>query len=59
MVVRDFDVFRTLFRPAETEAVLLVDSYAVLPFPIASKGFQAVSGRAFQVIKIGGGVKDK
>ena len=51
MVVGDFYMVRTLFRPAETKSVLLVDSNAVLPLPVTGEGFQSVAGRAFQIVE--------
>lgn len=59
MVIGDFHLFRSLFRPMETKSVLLVDSNAVLSFPISGKGFQTIARRAFQVIEVAGGVKDE
>ncbi len=59
MVVGDFHLVRTLFRPAETETVLLVDSNAVLTFPVTGERFQSVARRALQIVEARGGVKGK
>ena len=59
MVVRDFDFVRALFPPAETKSVLLVDSNAVLSFPVTVERFQSVAWRAFQIVEAGGCVKDE
>jgi hypothetical protein len=53
MVVEDFNLVRPLFRPAEAQAVLLVDADAELALPVASEGFQTIAGRAFEVVEIG------
>lgn len=59
MIVGDFHLIRSLFRPTETESVLLVDANAVLSDAIAFQGFKTVARRAFQIIKTGRGVKDQ
>jgi hypothetical protein len=59
MIVGDFHFIRTLIRPAETKAVLLVDTDTLLAAAVAFQGFEAVARRTFQVIKTGRGVKDQ
>ena len=59
MVVRDFDFVRALFPPAETKSVLLVDSNAVLSFPVTGERFQSVARRAFQIVEASCCVKDE
>jgi hypothetical protein len=59
MIVGDFHFVRTVLRPAETKAVLLVDSNAVLSFANSAEGFEAVAGRAFQVFQTGGGMENE
>jgi hypothetical protein len=59
MIVGDFHLLRTLVRPAETEAVLLIDANAVLAASIAFQRFKTVSGRTFQVLKAGRGMEDQ
>ena len=44
MIVGDFDLIHPMLRPAEAEAVLLVDADAVLPSATAGKGFQTIAG---------------
>ena len=39
----------TCFGPPEADPVLLVDTDAVLPFPIPFQGFQVITGRDSQV----------
>ncbi len=53
MIVEDDHLIRPMFRPAETQAILLIDSNAVLPLAISAKRFQPVAGRAFEIFKIG------
>ena len=45
MIVRDLDPFRTLVRPEEADAILIIDSDAVLTFSIPGQGLQLVAGR--------------
>src|SRR5581483_3514329 len=45
LVVRDFDIVCFSFLPFETDAVLIVDSDAVLAFAIALESFQAITRR--------------
>ena len=42
MVIEDFNFVRSVFRPAETEAVLLIDADAELALPVAGEGFQTI-----------------
>lgn len=59
MIVGDFHLLRTLIRPAETEAVLLIDADAVLAAAITFQKFKTVAGRAFQILKAGRGMEDQ
>ena len=59
MVVEDFHLICPLLRPTEAQAVLLVDANAVLSLPVTGEGFEAITGRAFEVDKIGCGMKDE
>lgn len=53
MIVEHDHLIRPMFRPAETQAILLIDSNAVLPLAVSAKRFQPVAGRAFEIFKIG------
>ena len=57
MVINDLDLVGFTFGPDKADAVLIVDSYAVLSFSVAFEWFQPVSRRAVQVFKIRSGVK--
>jgi len=57
MVVNDFNIFCTRFRPTKADAPLLIYSNTVLPDPIAFKRFQPVSGRYCQILKVSGNLK--
>lgn len=59
MIVGDFHMVGSLLRPAETEAVLLVDANTVLAAAIAFKEFKPVARRTLQIIKTRCGVKDQ
>ena len=59
MIVGDFDLIHPLLRPAEAEAVLLVDADAVLPNAIAGKGFQTIARWRFQVVEASGGMENQ
>jgi len=50
MIVNEFDAFRAIV-PDKTEAPLIVDTDAVLPFSIASQGFQTIARRTSQIVK--------
>ena len=51
MVVGNLHVAGVSILPDETDAVLVVNSDAVLPFPRAFQGFQAVAGDRCQIAK--------
>ena len=53
MVVENFNLIRSLFRPDEAQAVLLIHANAELAFPVAGESFQTIAGRAFEVVEIG------
>jgi hypothetical protein len=57
VVINDLDFQRLPFSPNKADEVLIVDSYAVLPFSVRSQRFQPVSRRAVQVFKKRSGVK--
>ncbi len=54
MIVHDLDGIRPRWRPAETNAPLLVDANAVLPFPIPFQGFHTIARRDAQVFETPG-----
>jgi hypothetical protein len=57
MVINDLDLVGFPFRPDKTDAVLIVDAYAVLPLSLAFQLFEAISRRTVQIFKIRGGVQ--
>ena len=59
MVVENFNRISSLLRPAEAQAVLLVDSDAELAFSVAGESFESIAGRAFEVVEIGCSMKDE
>jgi hypothetical protein len=50
MIVHDFYVARLTGIPSETDAPLIVDPDAVLPFSFASQRLQPVAGRIAQIV---------
>jgi len=53
VVVGDFDVVGIAGFPSETDAVLVVNPNAELPFPVAFQGFQPVARRCLQIVQFG------
>jgi len=53
VVVYYLNIFRTGFGPSETDAVLVVDSNAVLSEAITFQCFKSVSWRNSQILKPG------
>ncbi len=51
MIVHDLDIPGIAVAPDEADAPLVVDTNAVLPDSVASKGFQSVAGRDSQILK--------
>ncbi len=51
MVICDAHIFRSLRRPDETDAPLIIDPDRMLAFAVAFQGFKPVARRGFQVIK--------
>jgi hypothetical protein len=47
----NLNIYWTIGYPFEADAILLVNSYALLAFPIAYKRLQAVSRRDFEFVK--------
>jgi len=45
MIVDDLNFIRTSIRPSETDAVLLIDPDAVLPFSVASQLLESIARR--------------
>lgn len=54
MVVDDFDVVCVSIQPAETDAPLVVDAYAVLSLPVTLERLQPITGRNEQVLQAAG-----
>ena len=57
VVINDLDLLGFTFAPDKADAVLIVDSDAVLSPSVAFESFQPVSRRAVQVFKVCSGVK--
>jgi hypothetical protein len=51
-VINDFNVGRAVASPNEADAILLVDSDAVLPLSISRKRFKSVSNRDPEVFQL-------
>ena len=56
VVVDDFDVVGPTLRPAEAQAVLVIDTNAMLSFTVAMQLFQVVA-RGLQVLQFNGLIK--
>jgi hypothetical protein len=52
VVIHNFYVVRSMRVPSETDAKLIIDSHAILPFPIRRKGLQVVARRNPQIFKL-------
>ena len=52
MVIDDFDLVGSVWLPLEADSPLLVDSYAVLAFPISAQCFKTIRGRNAQVVQL-------
>lgn len=59
MIVNDLYVVCVAVSPAKTDSPLLVDSYAVLPAPIAREFLETIGRRYPQVVERVGSVQDK
>ena len=57
MIVDDLDVVRVVCEPAEADAPLIVDTYAVLASPVPCEFLKAVRGRDAEVEEAGRGIK--
>jgi hypothetical protein len=51
MVIDDLHILGTLRAPSEADSVLVVDSYAMLPFAIVLKRLEPVARRTSQVLE--------
>jgi hypothetical protein len=51
MVIHNLNVHRTLFRPHEAHAVLVVNAYAVLPGAVSFQCFEPIARRDAQIIE--------
>ena len=54
MVVNDFHILRSGVGPAEADAVLVVDSDAVLSCPISGQWFESIPRRRSEVLQFFG-----
>ncbi len=52
MVINNFNLARAGLSPDKTEAVLIIESNAVLPFTVTSQCFQVIAGRYAQLVKL-------
>jgi hypothetical protein len=59
MVVDDFHVVGVAISPLEADAILIIDSDAVLTFALAVQSLQPVSGRYTQIIQRHGGMQQE
>ena len=57
MVVDDFHIVGVAIPPNEADAILIIDSDAVLAFALAVQSLQPVSGRNIQIIQRHGGMQ--
>ena len=51
MIVNDLNVVRVIVSPDKTKTPLIINADAVLPFSMASEGFQVVARRQFKIIQ--------
>ena len=51
VVVNDLNIEGVSALPAEADSILIVDTYAVLAFPISLRLFQSVRRRAIQILE--------
>jgi hypothetical protein len=56
VVINDFNIFRIIPRPDETDAVLVIDPDAVLSFAVSFERFEMVAGYA-EIAEIVSGVE--
>lgn len=59
MVVDDFHIVGVAIPPNETDAILIIDSDAMLALALAVQSLQPVSGRNIQIIQRHGGMQQK
>jgi hypothetical protein len=59
MVVDDFHVVGVAIPPHEADAILIIDSDAVLALALAVQSLQPVSGRHTQIIQRHGGMQQE
>jgi hypothetical protein len=50
MVVHELDILGASFRPAKTDAELIIDANAPLTGPVALQGLETIAGRSTQVV---------
>ena len=51
MIVHNLHFHRTLIGPNKTDAILIIDPYAMLPLSISSECLKTVSGRDTKLLK--------
>jgi hypothetical protein len=56
VVINDFNAFRIVPGPEETDAVLVIDPDAVLPLAVSLEGFQVVTW-ALEIAQLPGGIE--
>ena len=53
MIVHDFNILGSLFRPTEADSILVVDSNGVLPSSVALQLLEAQSGKRKRIQRYG------
>ena len=57
VVIHNFNLIGSGIRPKETDAILVVDSDAMLPLSISNQRFQPITRRNSQFVQCGYGIK--
>jgi len=57
MIVDNFNFGRALFRPNEANPELIVEPDGKLALAVAMRGFEAISRRRSEILKVFGGVQ--
>lgn len=57
MIIHNFNIFRAVFAPDETDAPLVIDPYRMLPRPVSLQGFKPVGRRYPQIVQSMGSLK--
>jgi hypothetical protein len=57
MIIHNHDLIWTTFSPDKTDAVLVIDTNAMLTFAVPSKGFYTIPRRYTQILQCNNGIK--